>query len=84
MFALLLLFLLLYVLICVYSLGLRSCYVLKHVRLLEFLFRSSTLFFVLLGFLGWIPRAYNHACTRKLDYAHASLFMRVHDLAQKP
>ena len=72
-------FLLLYVLIFLHGLGLYSFYVLKHVRLLEFLFGSSALFFVLLGFLGYIPCAHNLARARRLYFVHAGLFMCVHD-----
>ena len=72
---------LLYVHICLYSLGSCSCYVLKHVRLLEFLFRSSTMFYVLLGFLGWNSRAHNPGYVHRLDHAHTGLFMHAHDPA---
>ena len=34
---------------------------------------------MLVGFLGWIPHAYNPAC---IDYAHIGLFMRAHDPAR--
>jgi len=34
---------------------------------------------VFLGFLGRNPHAHNLACTRRLDYVHARLFMHAHE-----
>ena len=44
--------------------------------MLDLSFWSSTLVFVLLGFLDWNPRAHHLGCVRRLDYAHAGLIMR--------
>ena len=52
------------------------------VSLLDLLFRSATLFSVLLcswlGFLWLKPRTHSSAYTRRLNYAYTGLFMRTH------
>ena len=53
----------------------------KHVRMLDLAFQS---FAVFLGFPGRNPYAHNLAYARRLDYAHAGLFMCAHELAPKP
>ena len=52
--------------------------------MLDLVFWSAALFAVFLGFLGWNPRVHNPTCTRRLDYAHAGLFMRVLILPRNP
>ena len=52
--------------------------------MLDLSFWSLALVFMLLGFLGWNPRAHNLGCVHKLNYAHASLFVCVHDLPRNP
>ena len=67
------LFLFLFVLTCLSSLGCQNVCL-----------SDSTLFLFFQGFLGKYLRMHNFVYTRRLDYAHAGLFMRAQATTQKP
>ena len=67
------LFLFLFVLTCLSSLGCQNVCL-----------SDSTLFLCFQGFLGKYLRTHNFVYTRRLDYAHAGLFMRAQATTQKP
>ena len=75
---------LVYIYICLFQLVSGFLYVFKYVRMLDLLFCALLCFAVLLKLLGWFPCTHNPFCVRRLDYAYAGLFMRMHDPAQKP